>query len=48
MGVEPGHITAVPGLSRSDQLHCIGNGAVPQQAYAAYAYLLELMEKRVS
>ncbi|MET9119980.1 hypothetical protein [Streptomyces sp. NPDC004528] len=39
MGV-PGHITTVPGLSRSQQLHKIGNGVVPQQAYAAYRLIL--------
>lgn len=32
MGVEPGHITAVPGLSFAAQLQAIGNGVVPQQA----------------
>lgn len=47
MGV-PGHVTSVPGLSRSDQLHKIGNGAMPQQAYVAYEYLLNLIEMRVS
>lgn len=36
MGLPEGHVTAVPGLSRADQLHKIGNGAMPQQAYRAY------------
>lgn len=43
MGV-PGRITEVPGLSRTQQLHKIGNGVVPQQAYEAYRrILLELV-----
>ena len=45
MGIEPGHVTDVPGLSRADQLHKIGNGAMRQQAYAAYQHLLTLMEE---
>lgn len=39
MGI-PGHVTDVPGLSRAEQLARIGNGAMPQQAYAAYEHLL--------
>ncbi|MFK0015780.1 hypothetical protein [Streptomyces sp. NPDC091027] len=43
MGI-PGRVTAVPGISRSQQLHKIGNGVVPQQAYIAYrSILLELL-----
>jgi DNA (cytosine-5)-methyltransferase 1 len=34
-GLPAGHVTAVPGLSRNDQLKALGNGVVPQQA--AYA-----------
>lgn len=45
MGIEPGHVTGVPGLDRKDQLHKIGNGAMPQQAYAAYEHLLSLMKE---
>lgn len=45
MGIEPGHVTAVPGLDRKDQLHKIGNGAMPVQAYAAYEHLLSLMKE---
>lgn len=40
MGLEPGHVTAVPGIPRSAQLHAIGNGVVPRQAAAAYTALL--------
>ncbi|WP_230423213.1 hypothetical protein [Prauserella cavernicola] len=39
MGI-PGHITAVPGLSRADRLRLAGNGVIPQQAAAALRYLL--------
>jgi site-specific DNA-cytosine methylase len=43
MGI-PGRVTSVPGLSRSQQLHKIGNGVVPHQAWAAYRLiLLELL-----
>lgn len=43
MGLPEGWVTDVPGLTRAQQLHAIGNGVVPQQAYAAYK---ELMEER--
>lgn len=39
MGLAPGHVTAVPGLKRSEQIKAIGNGVVPQQAI----YALEMM-----
>ena len=42
MGLAPGHVTAVPGLSRSAQLTALGNGVVPQQASAA----MELLDAR--
>ncbi|MFI1849704.1 DNA cytosine methyltransferase [Streptomyces sp. NPDC020480] len=35
MGLAPGHVTAVPGLSRAAQLKALGNGVLPQQAVAA-------------
>ena len=35
MGLPAGHVTGVPGLSRSKQLQIIGNGVCPQQAVAA-------------
>lgn len=47
MGI-PGHVTDVPGLSRSEQLARIGNGAMPQQAYTAYEYLLHQIKKEAS
>ena len=37
MGLPPGHVTAVPGVTRSDQLKIIGDGVCPQQAAAATA-----------
>jgi DNA (cytosine-5)-methyltransferase 1 len=42
MGVPAGHITAVPGLSREDQLRAIGNGVVWQQG----AHALRLLHGR--
>lgn len=41
MGLPAGHVTDVPGLSRNQQLHALGNGVVPQQGAAAFAMLLE-------
>lgn len=43
MGWHEGHVTAVPGLSVNDRLRLCGNGVVPQQAVAAYRYLLSLL-----
>jgi len=40
MGLPAGWVTAVPGLSRNDQLRLIGNGVVPQQGAAALRWLL--------
>lgn len=42
MGLPDGWVTAVPGLNRSRQLHKIGNGVAPLQAYEAYRRLLAL------
>jgi DNA (cytosine-5)-methyltransferase 1 len=41
MGLPAGHVTAVPALSRNQQLKALGNGVVPQQAIAALQILLE-------
>ena len=41
MGLDEGHVTAVPGLDRNAQLHAIGNGVVPQQGAVAVRLLLE-------
>lgn len=39
MGLPAGHVTAVPGLTRTQQLKALGNGVVPQQAEAALRLL---------
>ncbi|WP_232627249.1 hypothetical protein [Streptomyces alfalfae] len=39
MGLSAGHVTDVPGLSRSAQLKALGNGVVPHQAVAALRFL---------
>lgn len=41
MGLPAGHVTAVPGLTRTQQLKALGNGVVPQQAAAAIRLLAE-------
>jgi DNA (cytosine-5)-methyltransferase 1 len=41
MGLTPGHVTAVPGLSRAQQLKALGNGVVPPQAAYAFRVLLD-------
>jgi DNA (cytosine-5)-methyltransferase 1 len=41
MGLPPGHVTAVPGLSRNEQLKMLGNGVVPQQAAFALRLLVD-------
>ncbi|MFB7169836.1 hypothetical protein ACFCYM_03245 [Streptomyces sp. NPDC056254] len=40
MGLPAGHVTDVPGLSRTAQLKALGNGVVPQQAVHALRALL--------
>ncbi|MFG2002111.1 hypothetical protein ACGFNU_23460 [Spirillospora sp. NPDC048911] len=40
MGLPVGHVTAVPGLTRNQQLKALGNGVVPRQGAAALATLL--------
>lgn len=42
MGLPPGHITAVPGLSWKDQVKAAGNGVCPQQAALAFRHLLKV------
>nr|WP_103517803.1 DNA cytosine methyltransferase [Streptomyces sp. SM10] len=44
MGLSAGHVTDVPGLSRTAQLKALGNGVVPQQAAAALRYLAARQE----
>jgi hypothetical protein len=40
MGLPDGWVTAVPGLSRAEQIKALGNGVVPQQAAEALRLLL--------
>lgn len=42
MGLPDGHVTGVPGLSRTSQLKAIGNGVCPQQAAVALHQLLSM------
>lgn len=42
MGLPDGHVTGVPGLSRTSQLKAIGNGVCPQQAAVALQQLLDM------
>ncbi|WP_314243426.1 DNA cytosine methyltransferase [Streptomyces kutzneri] len=42
MGLPAGHVTDVPGLSRTAQLKALGNGVVPQQAARALLTLLDV------
>ncbi len=47
MGLPAGWVTAVPGLSRNDQLRLIGNGCVPRQVEYALRHLLEVGREEV-
>ena len=40
MGLPPGWVTSVPGLTRNQQLKALGNGVVPQAAATALTHLL--------
>jgi site-specific DNA-cytosine methylase len=42
-GLPDGWVTAVPGLSRNEQLRALGNGVVPQQCAAAVTHLVGLL-----
>ncbi|MGY3337579.1 DNA (cytosine-5)-methyltransferase 1 [Streptomyces filamentosus] len=44
MGLPAGHVTDVPGLTRTQQLKALGNGVVPAQAEAALRVLLDRIE----
>ncbi|MGW2043741.1 hypothetical protein ACWCPF_00960 [Streptomyces sp. NPDC001858] len=44
MALPAGHVTAVPGLSRTAQLKALGNGVVWPQAAAALRILLHRAE----
>lgn len=40
MGLPDRWVTGISGLTRTEMLHIIGNGVVPDQAHAAFAHLL--------
>lgn len=40
MGLPAGHVTDVPGLSATAQLHALGGGVVPQQGAAALTHMV--------
>lgn len=42
MGIDKGHVTDVPGLTRRARLRILGNGVVPQQAECALRNLAEV------
>lgn len=44
MGLPPGWITDVPGITRNEALKACGNGVVPQQAYAAIVHALDTFD----
>lgn len=44
MGLPDGHVTAVPGLTRNQQLKALGNGVVPLQCEAALRHLQEVRD----
>ncbi|MFD8383967.1 DNA cytosine methyltransferase [Streptomyces sp. NPDC059679] len=45
MGLDNGHVTAVPDLSRTAQLKALGNGVLPQQAIAALRLMTSSTEQ---
>ncbi|WP_459650238.1 DNA (cytosine-5-)-methyltransferase [Kitasatospora sp. Ki12] len=45
MWLPKAHVTGVPGLTRLQQLHKIGNGVVPPQAYEAFRWLMQQNEE---
>ena len=48
MGLPPGWVTGVPGLSRSRKIRAIGNGVVPRQAALAVTSLLDILQEAAS
>ncbi|MBB4783473.1 MULTISPECIES: hypothetical protein [Streptomyces violaceusniger group] len=43
MGLAAGHVTEVPGLSRTAQLKALGNGVLPLQAITGLRHLAARM-----
>ncbi|MET9098329.1 DNA cytosine methyltransferase [Streptomyces antibioticus] len=48
MGLPAGHVTDVPGLTRTQQIKALGNGVIPQQAAAAVQLLAQRAGLRVA
>ncbi|WP_251023038.1 DNA cytosine methyltransferase [Streptomyces sp. ISL-10] len=48
MGLPAGHVTDVPGLTRTQQLKALGNGVVPRQAEAALRLLAARAELHIT
>ena len=46
MMLPEGHVTGVPGLTRSQQLSLLGDGVVPAQGAAAFSFLLDHLAQR--
>lgn len=47
MGLEPGWITEVPGITRAEAIRMCGNGVIPQQATVALTHLLALADQHL-
>lgn len=48
MGLPAGWVTDIPGLTRNQQPHALGNGVVPQQALAAITDCLTALTDRTA
>jgi hypothetical protein len=46
MGLDPGWVTGVPGLTHREKLERIGNGVVPHQAFFAFRHLKAQLDNR--
>jgi hypothetical protein len=46
MGLDPGWVTSVPGLTHKEKLERIGNGVVPHQAFYAFRELKKTLDAR--
>src|SRR5690606_7740293 len=44
-GLPAGHITAVPGIAKNEQLRLAGNGVCPQQASLAFSLLFPMIKE---
>ncbi len=47
MGLPAGHVTAVPGLTRNEQLSLLGDGVAPAQGAYAFRFLLDHLAQRL-